>query len=155
MSKPADISEGVKKYLEFHDLEPKAIATFGRNLKIPKTMRKVGDAEWIAYASNKWTGKKENYIHDHSYGVHIYVPGDGYAVPAYIRECKTLVRLGNCLGYDTKPFNDHGSAVEKSHYPSLYCVPSGRALLVIEGRSKLIAMMWGGNLDVTARGIVG
>ena len=152
MGKPADLSDGVKKYMEFHQLEPKRISTFA--FKIPKTMRRVGAAEWTAYRSSKWTGKKDNYIHEHSAGVHIYASGREYDVPLHIRDTKTLVRLGDCLGYDTKKFDDR-SAVEKSRYPSLYCTANGRALLVVEGRSKLIAMIWGGSLGVTARGIVG
>lgn len=157
---PSDMSEGVKKFMEFHQLEPKRIATFAPGFKIPKKISRIGAAEWVAYCSSKWTGKKENYIHDHQYGVNVYEPNKNsldypvYAVPNYISNAKTLIRLGDCIGYDTKKFNDK-SVVEKSRYPSLYCTPNGRALLVIEGRSRLIAMIWGGGLDVTARGIVG
>ena len=158
-------------FWEFHQLEPTKIyygtAPAGWknnppapaiNLKIPKTLKCAGEALWVGYASTKWTGKRVNYIHDHEGGVNCYRPDSGEykeEVPYAATKAKTVVRLGECLGFG---YDDNGKEVigkVKKPYPELYCTPDGSVLLVIENKSKIIAMMWGGNLNVTSRGIVG
>ncbi len=66
-----------------------------------------------------------------------------------------LTRLGRCLEFSY--INLNGDVVEKKTGKSfeLFCIPSGKALLIIENRSKLVAMVWGGKLNVKDVGIVG
>jgi len=146
-------------FLEFHQLDPKKVGQFGR-LEIPEEAVLVGEAKYIAYRSNKWSGKGENYIHDHEGGVKTYRPdsraGRVVDVPEAVRSVQTLVRLGHCLGFGYT--NEEGQLVEakiKTPTPELYCAPNGSVLFVIQNKSSIKAMMWGGNLDVTWRGIVG
>lgn len=159
-SSPDDYADGVSKYMEFHQLEPTEIGEM--SFDIPETIVCVGSAQWVAYRSDKWTNKNENYIHEHEYGVKCYHAdatedeGDECDVPEWIYAAKTLVRLGDCLGYlyigaDGEPCE---AMVEKP-YPELYCTPDGNALIVVEDKCRLVALIWGGNLGVTARGIVG
>lgn len=77
------------------------------------------------------------------------------AIPAHVRSVQTLTRLGSCLDYS---YIDHrGEIIE--HRPGsgteLFCTPSGKALIIVQNKSKLVAMVWGGKLDVLDVGIVG
>lgn len=158
MKHPADIISGLKRYRTFHQLEPYKIDTFDKRFKIPSRLVCVGEANFMTYRSKKWEGKPNEYWHDHEAGVHVYRSGstEKVSVPEFIRTTKTLVRLGNCLGFGyTAP---DGSIVEariKSPEPDLFCTPCGKALLVIEAQHLLHAVLWGGQLNITARGIVG
>lgn len=159
MSKPPDLSKGVEKFFEFHEMEPKKTGRFSPNFRIPKNIGCAGEALWIYYKSTKWGGKSHNYKHQHSYGVKLYRP-DGNVkiseVPYSARDARTFVRLGHCLGFEYKDIDGEIiEAVTRKPYPDLYCTPDGSVLLIIQGKSKLEAMIWGGNLDVKAQGIVG
>lgn len=69
------IDKAVKKYKEFHAFSPKKIR------KIPKietgSLVELGKALDISYQSNKWTGKKENYIHEFGKGVKLMATPNG------------------------------------------------------------------------------
>ena len=157
--KPHDFSKGLEMFWEFHQLEPVKAGEFNRGFKIPSEIACVGDGLWITYASTKWTGKRENYIHDHEQGVKYYRPDvkeNKRSTIITAHKAKTLVRLGDCLGFSYK--DKDGKEVEasvKRPYPELYCTPDGSVLLVIEGKRKLLAMAWGGHLDVKQKGICG
>jgi hypothetical protein len=67
--------------------------------------------------------------------------------------------LGKCLGYDFRdpkyPDDDPIQAVAQDPLPELYCIPSGKVLLVVQDKRQLLAAIWGGALGVFARGIDG
>lgn len=152
------LSSGVKKYMEFHDLEPNRIGKFGKGVKIPARAYKLGKAKEVFYHSKKWNDPA-NYKHEHSAGVGTYStnPRRGYrevAVPKWFRSCKVLVRLGDCLGYTYE--DEHGEL--QAHLtpgggPSLYCTSNGKGLVVVSN-GKIRTLIWGGKLGVEARGIV-
>lgn len=153
-----------EKFEEFHRHPPAKI--FTGKTKMPTRVRELGPALFVLYASTKNdpdTGKpvKEavRYIHEHdSAGVTTYTPvsSGGVEVPAFIRECEAVVLLGTCMGY---AWTDEKTGKEREAKPrprpELYTTPCGRALLVIQDRREVIAMVWGGALGVEARGIVG
>jgi hypothetical protein len=151
---------GIEKYKEFHDLDPKKIATFPDRFKIPEYMCFVGNAIDVAYHSWKWSDPAD-YIHDHDSGVKTYLPERGNRqpttkVPKYIQEADVLVRLGDCLHFTYEDLT--GETIEakcSKPYPKLYTIPSGKALLVISGKANLEAIIWGGSLKVEDVGIVG
>jgi len=158
------VTTAARKYVQFHQHEPKKTGTFHPSLVIPETIICVGDAQNILYSSDKLnptTGEDEgwiDYIHKHDGGVKIYMPrsdGTEHKVPASIRGVTELTWLGKCLGFSYRDI--HGKACEAKGtepLPELYTVPSGRALLVIQSRRTLLAMIWGGRLGVQPRGIV-
>lgn len=151
------LSNAVKKYLEFQDLDPKEIGEFSRSLQIPYSLHLAGEAKHVLYRSKKW-GEKADYIHEHEGGVKVYLPsgnGKTVRVPLSIRNAKALVKLGDCLGFAFDDGEGEVEAIPGRPLPELYTIPSGRALFVIEGKKKLVAMIWGGKLGVEARGIVG
>lgn len=156
----------VKQYVAFHQHEPKKIGPFHPELAIPDEVICVGKAVNVLYASDKLnptTGEDEgwiDYIHDHSSGVNVYrcdrgAVGEPCKVPAWIRNVKELTWLGDCLGFEYKsPELGTVNAQATDPQPELYAIPSGKALLVIQSKRKVLAIIWGGKLGVEPRGIV-
>lgn len=159
----ADEERAVAKYIEFNRLDPKEIVT-DLHFEWPARMRCMGESTWVTYKSRKIIPdnmKKPktpvDYIHEHDAGVKLYVP-DGALdteLPKFIRECKALTLLGECTGFGFKKSDGKGEATGKRPYPELYCTPDGRALVVIQSKRDLVAIMFGGSLGVEGRGIVG
>lgn len=153
---PHDLDEGVWKFLKFHQLDPREVGTFSPAMRIPERVGCGGKMEWIAYRSTKWENRSHNYIHEHGGGVHIYGGGGTLRTPQFICKVQTLVRLGHCL--ELGFCNEEGESVEMKTtrpQPELYCIPSGKALLIVDGKRRIEALIWGGGLHVTERGIVG
>jgi hypothetical protein len=167
-----DREAAIDRYKTFHRYDPKDIGEFPTSFRIPERMRCVGPAKWTTYRSGKVdpsTLKKPkrpvNYIHEHDAGVEVYVPtsdrefdtdGEVVTVPTQFRDAGALVKLGESLGFCVKMEDD--GEIECEHdapLPELYCTTDGKCLLVIENKSEVKAMIWGGALGVFARGIDG
>ncbi len=163
----------VEKFVEFNRFDPRATGTMA-TVDIPDEVWCLGAAVHVMYRSDKVdpeTLRKPrrplNYIHDHDTGVSLYVPlevrlpgdleGELEPVPDWIREATTVTKLGDCLGYRFLPeAGGRARDVEGTRpLPELYCTPCGRALLVVQSKRQILALMWGGMLGVEARGIVG
>lgn len=156
----------VKLYEQFHQFEPVDIGTFPGGFRIPSEAVLAGDAEYVLYRSDKLnptTGEDEgdiDYIHEHKDGVRVYRTDANFSgpvrkVPKWIRSARELVRLGECLGFGYVDADGYEvEATVKQPRPELYTIPSGKALLVIEDRRRVVALIWGGKLGVEARGIV-
>jgi len=153
-------------YEAFHRYPPRKIGEFNSSFKIPPRVFKQGKSINVLYRSGKVdpeTLKKPrnpvDYIHDHDPGVCTYLvdgDGDDVAVPHWIRDVDALVLIGKCLGFAFEgPDGESVEAQGKQPLPELYATTNGRALLVIDGKRTLIAIIWGGKLDVEPRGIVG
>lgn len=159
--KPLDLSRGVKKYLEFHDLDVKDIGSFSAKLSIPPEGRLLGIGKWVTYRSDKWERpKKHDYIHDFGIGVRCITfrgsTGSSVRVPVSYQRVETLVLLGTCLGFAfLNKDEEEIEAKTRGRKPELYCTPSGRALFVVQDKKQILAGMWGGKLGVESRGIVG
>lgn len=165
------MTRAIRKYFDFHQQEPVKIGQFHADLE--RRLREgravlVGAAVHVLYRSDKLnptTLEDEgwiDYIHDHDRGVNTYRADRGAgelgperSVPAFIRNASELTWLGFCLGF---AYKDHdGKEVEakgKRPLPDLFCTPNGKALLVIQNKRTLLALMWGGRLGVEPRGIV-
>ena len=154
-------------YETFHSHGPSDIGEFSRGFKIPREGLDVGDAKVMYYTSDKLnpsTGEDEGhvtYYHDHKPDVKMVVfdesrGGDLVKIPQWICNTPALCLLGECDGFD---YTDHEgelrSAKAKGRKPEWYCVPSGKALLVIQDKKKVLAVLWGGKLAVEWRGVVG
>jgi hypothetical protein len=166
------LDEARKMFLKFHRLEPSAVEV-DEEARMPTHAVCLGKAVHVLYRSGKVdpeTGKKPrtpvNYIHEHDAGVHLYevdseFAGEEVEVPSEVREetdvgDTMLVLLGDCLGLAFKSEDDGeeyefdlGKGVE------LYCVPSGKALVVVQDKREILYLVWGGALGVEPRGIVG
>jgi hypothetical protein len=166
---PVAARGAIDKFREFHRKEPRRIGQFAPSFAIPATVLEVGAAQHVLYRTDKvdpetleQPGRPINYIHDHDPGVSVYEPCTARTaaaedVPGWIRDAEALVLLGTCLGFAFRPAGG-GELVEarvRAPRPQLYTTPCGRALLVIQSRREVLAMMWGGSLGVEDRGIVG
>lgn len=166
---PEAARAAVDKYVEFHRYEPNKVGSFPAAFRIPEQMQLAGRARWVTYSSTKVdpeTLRKPrnaiNYIHEHDVGVNTYLPpstdDDGAIVdvPTRFIDVAALTRLGVCLGFCFDDVDGEKCEAEASSpRPDLYTTPDGKCLLVIQSRSKVLAMMWGGGLGVFARGIDG
>lgn len=160
---PSDVEAAKEKFEEFHRHKPRKVFESAKS-PIPAKVRELGKAKAVLYRSDKNdpdTGRAVkrpiNYIHDHDAGVRCFTPAAGgtVPVPAFIKDAEALVLLGKCLGFD---FEDEGGVREAKGIkplPDLYATPCGKALLVIQDRRDVLAIIWGGGLGVEARGIVG
>lgn len=159
------MSRAVRKFADFHARDPRKVTETGAAFKIPSTAILVGHAVNVMYRSDKLnptTHEDEgwiDYIHDHEKGVNVYrtdraANGPERAVPAWIRDCTELTWLGDCLGFTYKGDEHEEEAKGTKPLPGLYSTPNGKALLVIQGKAKVLAIIWGGRLGVEARGIV-
>jgi hypothetical protein len=166
-----DRNKAVKKYREFQHLDPKRIGKFPATFAIPKTAYLVGDAVNVLYRSGKCdpeTLKKPsrpvNYIHDHDPGVKLYaIDGTDLVedidmlpertVPQRIHAVTAIVLLGDCLGFGYRD-GDDDIDVDAPSGSELYCTPDGRALLVVQRKRRVTALIWGGRLGVIDRGII-
>lgn len=161
--RPPDFDRGCRRYNIFHDFDPRKSGPMP-SLEIPSVAYCIGDAVDVLYRSDKWhPGKFENYIHEHDPGVKVYVPKQPDAsftpkrVPAFIQRCRTLVLIGECLGFGFEDVED-GEVMEATPgtpRPQLYCTPDSHALLVVHNKRTVDAIFWGGKLRVTAHGIEG
>jgi len=172
------VDEAVEMYRRFQRLEPRRVDEFAAALEVPLWAKRCGRARHVLYRSGKVdpeTLKRprapQNYIHEHDAGVCIYEPRrsqkrEFVKVPDEIAEAfeahgdpdrhAGLVLLGDCLGlaYD----DEHGGTYElesRGRPPELYCVSTGKVLVVIEAKREILYLVWGGALGVEPRGIVG
>lgn len=155
----------IGKYKEFWQKEPTKVGDFPKTFKIPKSVELLGPGKHVLYSSLKKdpeTLKNPrtplDYIHEHDAGVHIYdaTRSGDVKVPEFITHAQALVCLGECIGFAFVDGDDEFIEAEATDpLPDLYCTVDGRALLVIQSRRKVLAMIWGGGLGVEARGIVG
>lgn len=158
--------KAVQLYEGFHKFAPRDVGPFPDSFKIPREAVRAGRAEYVLYRSDKLnpvTHEDEgviDYIHEHKEGVIVLVTSrdiDGplVKVPKYIRDTKTLIFLGECLGFGYRDGRGLIEAEARAPRPELFTLPSGKALLVIQGRRKVEAIIKGGKLGVEPRGIVG
>jgi hypothetical protein len=156
-----------KLYEDFHKYPATRIDEMHRSFFIPETAACVGPALYVLYRSSKLDpftyaepeGGSIDYIHEHKKGVKVYLPdsdwGPDRKVPKRIHESNKLTFLGECLGFGY--IDDDGDEVEATcrGKVELCSTPSGKALLVVENRKEVLALIWGGTLGVKPQGIVG
>lgn len=151
----------------FHQFESEDVGAFRKGFKIPREAWYVGEAKTMYYTSDKLnpiSGEDEgwiSYFHPHEGSVRIYLTDDSQDselrnIPKWIYGAKALTRLGDCEGFD---FINHDGRKVKAEatkpFPEWYTIPSGKALLAIQSKRKVLAIVWGGDLDVEWRGVVG
>lgn len=163
-----DLTKARKLYVEFHQFDPVDEGEFCPGFEIPTEAFYVGEARTMFYTSNKLnpeTGKDEGsirYFHPHEGDVQLCITdendieGEWMEIPEWIHEVTTLVLLGQCDGYKFKDLDGRIREAEATgRKPEWYCIPSGRALLVIQDKRRVLAIVWGGELNVEWRGVVG
>ncbi len=164
---PQALQRAEKLFETFHQFEPVEVGDFHAGFSIPREANYVGEAKTMYYSSDKLnpeTGEDEgviHYFHEHEGGVRMYVTddsrdGEWRKVPKWIFGTKALVRLGDCEGFEYTDFDDETTKAEATGKPpGWYCIPSGKALLVVQDKRQVLAIVWGGGLNVEWRGVVG
>lgn len=156
--------DAVEMYRRFWRMEPRKLGDFAKGFAIPKTVREIGPALFVTYRSGKVDPstlrkprKPVDYIHEHDAGVKLYLPGNDhqFKVPDWLAYAQALSLLGLCTGIGYKVGGEKSESESTRPYPELYTTANGKALIVVQGKSKVVAMMWGGGLGVEGRGIVG
>lgn len=162
-----EVKNAIAVYEGFHRFAPKKIGEFHPSFKLPSKVNVQGKAVDVLYRSDKTDpetlkkprGGTQDYIHEHdSKGVMLYLPrGPGKTIdtPDWIRDAKALTKLGLCLGFK---FERDGKVVEakgKRPLPELYTTANGKCLVIVQDKRDVLALVWGGKLDVEPRGIVG
>lgn len=167
---------GLERFEKFHQLAPNEVVA-DDDAEMPSKAHCLGKAVHVLYRSGKVdpeTGKKprtpQNYIHEHDAGVMLYEPClhslrrcSAEEVPAEVRAEEgdtgdtTLVLLGECLGLAYKASEDGEEYEIEFEDPKieLYCIPSGKALVIVEAKREILYLVWGGGLGVEPRGIIG
>lgn len=160
---PDEPAKAIRMFRRFHTRDWRGEGDFHPSLEIPDTVACLGDAKNILYRSDKLnpTDSRDegwiDYIHEHDGGVHTYAPARGGGdtnVPAWLMNVTELTWLGKCLGFAYRVDGKTCEAKGTEPLPELYTIPSGKALLVIQSKRTLLALIWGGRLGVERRGIV-
>jgi hypothetical protein len=148
--------DAIKRFEAFHQFPARKVGELGCTM--PKRCTYIGPGIWVAYRSDKWTKKKENYIHHHAIGVNTYICDPDFPedtnVPASVLACDHLVFLGQCLGVAFKRDGEE-QEIAPAGKDELFCTPSGNCLVIVRNRKQVIALSWGGTLRVDPEGIKG
>jgi hypothetical protein len=80
---------------------------------------------------------------------------DTIKVPAKVRNATTVTQIGlRALGFAFE-YDDDEYEAKVPAGTEWFWSQTARALYLIQNKRKLIAVIWGGNLNVEPRGIVG
>ncbi len=154
-------------YRRFHQFEPHKVGEFAKGFSIPTEVHHVGQAKTMFYTSDKLNPETHDdegwisYYHEHKPGVKFCVvrpetDSDLISVPSRICTVDALIRLGDCEGFEYEDFNGKIVKAESTgRPPEWYTTPSGKALLIVQDKRTVVAVLWGGQLHVEARGVVG
>lgn len=159
---PPSARSGIAGFARFHNFDPKRVE-YSSLANIPKTICVVGYCEWVTYRSDKWREGTHDYIHEiTSYpkvvvGVVGSTDGQIRKVPKRIQNTRSVSLIGKCLGWGHMGIDGDGEGQEarpRGNYEWWWSSP-GKALIVTHNRRKVVAIVWGGELNMEARGIVG
>jgi len=163
----SSLRKAEKLFETFHQYESMKVGDFHSSFAIPREANYVGEAKTMFYSSDKLnpeTGEDEgciHYFHEHEGDVGMHVldenrDGEWCKVPKRIYGVDALVRLGTCEGFEYEGLDGKLAKAEATgRAPEWFCTPSGKALLVIQDKKQVLAILWGGDLRVEWRGVVG
>jgi len=130
---PPDFGPALAKFREFHDQAPHRLIPI--SFAMPAHLEMLEPLRQLIYRSSKWDTIS---LYEHTFtsnvGTYKGAPNGKTEAPEWLRSTKSLVRLGDVDG------------------TPLYCTPYGRALII---GTKNPLILFGGDLQVTTRGIIG
>ena len=159
-TRPPGVSQATKTFEGFNEYPSKGASKFAREIIVPERMPYPGPCRWVTYRSDKWKNGTHDYIHTiTSYPrVKCVMAGEDYPtvkVPLAVRNATTLTQIGlRALGFAFE-YDDDEYEAKVPAGTEWFWSQTARALYLIQNKRKLIAVIWGGNLNVEPRGIVG
>jgi hypothetical protein len=140
----------------------KDVGKLPESLVVPREVYYAGPCAYVTYRSDKWNDGTHDYIHEiESYPkvalgmVHEEHPRTR-KVPARISNNTTLVQLNKkALGFGYMDPADGLRVDATVRNGEWFWHPQGKALLLIQNKRKLLAIIWGGKLEFKPVGIVG
>jgi len=161
MTSPRGLKKALASFEGFHRYDPKNVAKLPSTVRIPSHVYVPGPCKYVTYRSDKWNDGSYDYIHDiDSYprvklGIIGKRNGRKTKVPKRISDNATLIMIRTrALGFGYTN-NDNETVDCTVSRCSWFWHPTGRALLLIEDKRRLAAIVWGGDLGFEDRGIVG
>jgi hypothetical protein len=156
----AALRTAVGVYEGFHAYDSDEVGML--DIDIPASVLYGGPATWVTYASDKWEDRSHDYIHTITSQPRVFcgLAGAGAGrrrkVPNKIRKTTVLAQLGlRALGFAFIGPDGDELEVRCPRGTRWFWSPQGKALLAVEKKKRLLAVIWGGKLDVEPRGIVG
>ncbi len=159
-TRPPGVSQATKTFEDFNEYPSKGVSKFAREIVVPERMPYPGPCRWVTYRSDKWKNGTHDYIHTiASYPrVKCVMAGEDYPtvkVPLAVRNATTLTQIGlRALGFAFEYDGDECEAKVPAG-TEWFWSQTARALYLIANKRKLVALVWGGDLNVEPRGIVG
>lgn len=156
---PATVRNAAADFATFHNFDPKRV-DYAPRVTVPSQIPVVGSCEWVLYRSNKWGEGTHDYIHEITSHPRVMVGivgdrgGKMTKVPKRIQQTKSVSLIGKCLGWQFTDKDGESMETKVTRCQWWWSKP-GRALLAVEDKRRIVAIVWGGKLNVEARGIVG
>ncbi|MHC4175882.1 MAG: hypothetical protein ACYSWU_00135 [Planctomycetota bacterium] len=158
---PPGFRRAIRLFEDFHAYDVKDAKRLPSSVAIPTSVYYAGPCVYVTYRSDKWKDGTHDYVHDIESFPRVVVGLVGQKtsrkrrVPKRICDNTTLVGLNKkALGFGYR--GGDGELVDATAAGcKWYWHPQGKALLLIRNRRKLVAIIWGGELDWKPQGLVG
>lgn len=159
-ARPPGVSQAAETFEGFNEYEAKGAYRFAKEIVVPDRIPIAGPCKWVTYKSDKWNDGTHDYIHTITSYPRVKCGLLGYdyptkIVPAKVRDVTTVTQIGlRALGF---AFERDGEEFE-AKLPTgteWFWSQTGRSLYLIQKKRKLVAVIWGGELNIEPRGIVG
>ena len=160
---PSHLRAAVKTVERFHLRKHRGIDA--DPFAVPDEMAYAGPCLEVTYRSDKWDDGSHDYVHHIESYPHVncvellkgHEPPDLYRmkIPASIRNAVSVGRIGlQAHSYAFEQANGTRRTVRLPRGTRWYWAPAPKALYAVKG-AKVLAIIFGGALDVEPRGIVG
>lgn len=157
---PPQFRSAKKLFEDFHSFEMRGSGRFRKEIRIPDRVPVIGPCKYVTYRSDKWNDGTHEYIHKITSFPRVKMAVIGAdapdrAVPKRVCDAVTVSLIGGALGFAAElPDGDEveGTFPAKTEW---YWSPTGKALYAINNKTRLLAVVWGGDLEVEPRGIIG
>ena len=158
---PRGLRKAVEIFEDFHDFDVRDVGTFAAGVRIPPRVFLAGKCQWVTYRSDKWGKGTYDYVHDITsfpkvrVGLVQRATDKTVKLPARIQNAETLTFIGKALGFGYVAGDGEEVEAKPKRGYEWYWSTEGKALILIASKRRVHAVVWGGGLNVTRRGIVG
>ncbi len=159
---PRGLRAAVEVFEDFHDFDHRRIGKFDGRMRIPSAVWVPGPCKYVTYKSDKWGKGTYEYIHTITSFPRVRIglveKFDGarrVTVPARVQKVEAVTLIGRCTGFSYVDVDGEAVECATNAKHEWFWSPSAKALILVEGKRRVVAVVWGGKLNVEPRGIVG